>query len=203
MTSNKQAYLYFSTLKSLEKFKSKFCCLSSASILTDLPQKRVLVSYQTYCLDSNHQTGLVAVVSKNVQNSNNKNLSLSSITEIDFCRNVRSLNRHKSRVFVQTGPYEYLMGKYYLSYDVAGIQWITSCHKNRMTTRVIALWRVCITSLTTSMSTMRFHIELISILKAIKSLSKGHMINRILHSWPFHMKFIKLAKGSFHKFHMK
>ena len=32
---------------------------------------------------------------------------------------------------------------------------------------------------------------------------KGHMINRILHSWSFHMKFIKLAKGSFDKFHMK
>ena len=29
------------------------------------------------------------------------------------------------------------------------------------------------------------------------------MINRILHSWSFHMKFMKLAKGSFHKFHIK
>ena len=35
----------------------------------------------------------------------------------------------------------------YLSYDVAVIQWITSCHKNRMTTRVITLWRVDVTSL--------------------------------------------------------
>ena len=34
-------------------------------------------------------------------------------------------------------------------------------------------------------------------------LEKGHMVNRILHSWSFHMKFIKLAEGSFHKFHMK
>ena len=32
---------------------------------------------------------------------------------------------------------------------------------------------------------------------------KGRMINRILHSWSFHMKFMKLAEGSFHKFHMK
>ena len=32
---------------------------------------------------------------------------------------------------------------------------------------------------------------------------KLHMLNRILHSWPFHMKFMKLAKGSFHKFHIK
>ena len=32
----------------------------------------------------------------------------------------------------------------YLSYDAAVIQWITSCHKNRMTTRYITLgyWRV-------------------------------------------------------------
>ena len=29
------------------------------------------------------------------------------------------------------------------------------------------------------------------------------MINRILHSWSFHMKFMKLTKGSFHKLHMK
>ena len=28
-----------------------------------------------------------------------------------------------------------------LSYDVAVFQWITSCHKNRMTTRVITLLR--------------------------------------------------------------
>ena len=27
------------------------------------------------------------------------------------------------------------------------------------------------------------------------------MINRILHSWSFHVKFMKLAEGSFHKFH--
>ena len=32
----------------------------------------------------------------------------------------------------------------HLSYDVAVIQWLTSCHKNRMTTRYITLgyWRV-------------------------------------------------------------
>ena len=29
------------------------------------------------------------------------------------------------------------------------------------------------------------------------------MINRILNLWWFHMKFMKLAQGSFHKFHMK
>ena len=56
----------------------------------------------------------------------------------------------------------------HLSYDVAVIQWITSCHKNRMITRVITLWRVDVTSLTTSVSTKRFHSELMFILKAIK-----------------------------------
>ena len=35
-----------------------------------------------------------------------------------------------------------------LSYDIAVIQWVTSCHKNRMTTRVITLWHVYVTSLT-------------------------------------------------------
>ena len=58
-------------------------------------------------------------------------------------------------------------------------------------------------SLTTSVSTMHFLIEIKLILKAIKSSLKGHMINKILHSWSFYMKFMKLAKGSFHKFHVK
>ena len=63
----------------------------------------------------------------------------------------------------------------HLSY-VAAIQWITSCHKSRMTTRVITFWRVCVMSLTTSVSTMRFHIELMFILKAIKSYTRGRFI---------------------------
>ena len=48
-----------------------------------------------------------------------------------------------------------------------------------------------------------FFVEILSTLKAIKTHLKGNMINRILHSWSFHMKFIKLAEGSFGKFHMK
>ena len=56
-----------------------------------------------------------------------------------------------------------------LSYDVAVIQWITSCNKNHMTTRVITLWRVNVTSLTTSVSTMRFVAEIMFFLRAIKS----------------------------------
>ena len=42
-----------------------------------------------------------------------------------------------------------------------------------MTTRVITLLRVDVTSLTTSMLTMRFLFELLFILKAIKSNFKG------------------------------
>ena len=60
-----------------------------------------------------------------------------------------------------------------LSYDVAVIQWITSCHKNHMTTHVIILWCEHVMSLTTSVSTVRFRIELMFILKAIKSHFKG------------------------------
>ena len=56
-----------------------------------------------------------------------------------------------------------------LSYDIAVIQWITSCHKNRMTTRVKTLWRVDVTSLTTSVSTKRLLIEIMFAVKAIKS----------------------------------
>ena len=73
-----------------------------------------------------------------------------------------------------------------LSSDVAVIQWITLCHKNGMTTRVIALWHIHVTSLTTSVSTMRFLIEILSILKAPNPILKGHMIKRVLLSWSFH-----------------
>ena len=34
----------------------------------------------------------------------------------------------------------------------------------------------------------------------VKKYSLSHVINRILHSWSFYMKFIKLAKGSFSYF---
>ena len=57
----------------------------------------------------------------------------------------------------------------YLSYDVVVIQWIMSYHINRMTTRVITLWRERVTSMTTSMPSMRFRYEIMFILKAIKS----------------------------------
>ena len=56
---------------------------------------------------------------------------------------------------------------------MAVIQWVTSCHKNLMITREITLWRVGVTSLTTSVTTMRCYIEMLSILKTIKSQFKG------------------------------
>ena len=63
---------------------------------------------------------------------------------------------------------------HYLSYDVAVIQWITSCHKIRIHDHtVITLWRDNVRSLTTSVSTMRFLLELLPISKAIKSSFKG------------------------------
>ena len=55
---------------------------------------------------------------------------------------------------------------FYLSFEIAVNQWITSCHKNRMATRVITLWRVHVKSLTTSVSAMRFRIEIMIITKA-------------------------------------
>ena len=58
--------------------------------------------------------------------------------------------------------------KTYLSYDIAIIQWITSCYKNCITTCVITHWHVALISLTTSVSAMCFYIEHMFILKAIK-----------------------------------
>ena len=60
-----------------------------------------------------------------------------------------------------------------ISYGVSIIRWITSCHKNRMTTCVIILWRERVTPLTTSVSAMRFLLQILSILKAIKSNFRG------------------------------
>ena len=54
-----------------------------------------------------------------------------------------------------------------LLYDVAVIQWITSCHKNHMTTCVIILWREDVTSMITSVSTLRLLLEILCNLKEI------------------------------------
>ena len=68
-----------------------------------------------------------------------------------------------------------------LLYDVAVIQWLTSCH--RMTTRYIALdyWRV--TSWCLQWQRYVFHWN------SVNFKGDNHMLNRILHSWSSHMKF--------------
>ena len=87
-----------------------------------------------------------------------------------------------------------------LSYVVAVIQWIMLCHKQHMSTCVIILWCIDVMSLTMSVSTMRFLLEIFSILKTIKNMIL--MINRTIHSCSLHVKFMKLAKGLFRKFRM-
>ena len=50
---------------------------------------------------------------------------------------------------------------------------------------------------------MRFLFETISILNAIKFHFKVSYDSKILNLWSFHMKFMKLADGLFHKFYIK
>ena len=73
-----------------------------------------------------------------------------------------------------------------------------------MTTRVITLWCVDVTSLTTSVSTMRFLLEILSILQAIKPIFKGSYDKQnLLHVgilYEIHIKFMKLAVDSFINF---
>ena len=99
----------------------------------------------------------------------------------------------------------FLQAKYYfyLLYDVAVIQWITSCHKNRMTTRVITLWRVRFMSLTPSVSTVRFHMELLFILKTIKFRCKGSYDKQSLAFVVISYEIYETRTSSFHTFHMK
>ena len=68
-----------------------------------------------------------------------------------------------------------LLKKLYHMKSTAVIQWT-------MTTRVIALWRVYVTSMMTSVLAMRFLIEILFNLQAIKSHLKGHIINRIAYT---------------------
>ena len=46
--------------------------------------------------------------------------------------------------------FDYFFIYHFLSYEIAIIQWITSCHKDYMATRVIILWCVHVTSLTSA-----------------------------------------------------
>ena len=87
-----------------------------------------------------------------------------------------------------------------LSYDVAVIQWIMSCHKNRMTTGNNTLARrrsvidnVCVNN--------AFFIEIMFILKAIKSHFRGSYdkqnLTRVVISYEIHETSPRL------EFHMK
>ena len=80
---------------------------------------------------------------------------------------------HGAAFYTLNGRNVNVMLELFLSPNVAVTQWITSCHNNRMATGVITLWRERVASLTTSVSTMRFLIEIIFILMAIKSRFKG------------------------------
>ena len=75
--------------------------------------------------------------------------------------------------------------------------WI-NCHKNHVTTHVITFGNIYVMSLTLTVLAMHLHIEVLFILKAIKkkNILKGHMINKVLHQWSFHMKFMKVTKGA-------
>ena len=88
----------------------------------------------------------------------------------------------------------------FLSYDVTVIQWITSYHKNHTCNNTLARTRNVMDNVRVNNF---FFIEMMFILNAIKPHFKSHMINRILHSWSFHMILMKLAEGSCHKFNMK
>ena len=61
----------------------------------------------------------------------------------------------------------------FLSYEIAVIQWIMLCHKNGLITCVITFWRIHATSLEMSVTTIHFLIEIMFILKVIKSHFKG------------------------------
>ena len=74
-----------------------------------------------------------------------------------------------------------------------------SGHKTRMITRVITLWRVHVTSLTTSVSTVSFLLEILLIMKAIKFIFKDSYDKQNLTLVVIHMKFMKLSEGLFHK----
>ena len=76
-------------------------------------------------------------------------------------------------------------------------------HKNCMITCVITLWLVAVTSLTTCVLAMLFLLEILSILKAIKSDFNGSYDKQNLTQMVISYEIMKLAEGSFHIFHMK
>ena len=111
-----------------------------------------------------------------------------------FVRDTRTSSIINQTMAKKAGFYSLLKGLYHN--DVAVFQWITSCHKTRMTTIVITLWRVDVTSMT-----MRFLLEILPILKAIKSHFKGSYDKQNLTLVVILYEIYETR--SFHKFHMK
>ena len=90
-----------------------------------------------------------------------------------------------------------------LRLHIAVIQWITSCHKNRMATSVITHWREHVTSLTTSVSTIRFFfvfffVKLKFIMKAIKPYFKGSYDKQNLTLMVILYEIYETRQSSFH-----
>ena len=56
----------------------------------------------------------------------------------------------------------YISAAHILSFDVAIIQCITLCHKNHMTTHVLAFWHIYAMSFTITMSAMCYFTEMSS-----------------------------------------
>ena len=81
-----------------------------------------------------------------------------------------------------------------VSCDVTVIQWITECH-NVMTTHYITLLAGTSNIMATHDNNAIFHWNK-QTLRLLKSHFNGHMINRILCLWSFHIRLIKLAKAS-------
>ena len=78
-------------------------------------------------------------------------IGLQTFLFIFYCIGPRTLQgpaNERKDIFLQN---DYRCGHYYQTtehnlYNVAVIQWTTSCNKNRMTTRYITFWRVHVTS---------------------------------------------------------
>ena len=97
----------------------------------------------------------------------------------------------------------YGLGFQHLPRDLANVNAWKNMFDPYITTRVITLWCKHVTLLTTSVSTMRFLIEIMFVLNVIKSHFKGSYDKQNLTLVVILYEIMKLAKGSFHKFHMK
>ena len=88
------------------------------------------------------------------------------------------------------------------SYDALVIQWVIKLYDHTCNN---TLARTRNATDNVPVSTMCFPVEIMFFLKAKKkqNILKCHMINRILLSWSFQMKFMKVAESSFHEVHMK